>query len=157
MRTLKIWVVPDANLLPLPSYATDGASGIDLRASRFSGDSLYDHDLYLKPMQRHLVHTGLVVEMPAGFEGQVRPRSGLALKSGLTVLNSPGTIDLDYRGEIGVIMVNLGSETCRISRGDRIAQLVIAPVARMQIVVALPSEMAETARGVGGFGHTGTS
>ena len=130
--------------LPLPTYATEGSAGLDLRA---------DVGLTLQPGDRALVPTGLAVAIPAGFEGQVRPRSGLALKQGLTCLNSPGTIDSDYRGEVGVILINHGREAAAISRGDRIAQLVIAEVVRGELVegVSLPP----TGRGPGGFGHTG--
>ena len=130
--------------LPLPSYATEGAAGLDLRA---------DVALALQPGARALVPTGLALAIPPGFEGQVRPRSGLALRAGLTCLNSPGTIDSDYRGEVGVILVNLGQEPVAIARGDRIAQLVIAPVVRAGLLegVSLPP----TGRGEGGFGHTG--
>lgn len=128
----------------MPGYATAGAAGMDLRAAVGAT---------LAPMERRLVPTGFEVALPEGFEGQVRPRSGWALRSGLTVLNAPGTIDADYRGELMLLMVNLGSEPVTFQRGERIAQLVIAPVAR------LLSEEAEalepTARGGGGFGHSG--
>ncbi len=130
--------------LPLPAYATAGAAGMDLRA---------DVALLLEPGQRALVPTGLSMAIPAGYEGQVRPRSGLALKHGITCLNSPGTIDSDYRGEVGVILANLGSEPFAIARGDRIAQLVIAPHARAALVNA--DLLEQSARGAGGFGHTG--
>lgn len=130
--------------LPLPSYATAGAAGLDLRA---------DLALTLQPGARALVPTGLAIAIPQGFEGQVRPRSGLALRHGLTCLNTPGTIDSDYRGEVGVILVNLGDAPAGIARGDRIAQLVLARVERAELVetAALPA----TGRGEGGFGHTG--
>ena len=130
--------------LPLPSYATAGSAGLDLRA---------DVALALEPGRRALVPTGLSLAIPHGYEGQVRPRSGLALKHGITCLNSPGTIDSDYRGEVGVILANLGQETFSIQRGDRIAQLVIAEVTQavLQVAEALP----DSARGAGGFGHTG--
>ncbi len=130
-----------------PSAATPGSAGLDLRAC-------VDGELTLQPGQRALVPTGFSIAIPEGFEGQVRPRSGLALRQGLGLLNSPGTIDSDYRGEIGVIAINLGQEPIVIRRGDRIAQLVIAEVPRvsLEIVVQLP----ETRRGGGGFGHTGT-
>lgn len=129
---------------PLPAYQTAGAAGMDLRA---------DVALTLEPRQRALVPTGIAISIPEGFEGQVRPRSGLALREGLTCLNSPGTIDSDYRGEVAVILANLGERAVQIQRGDRIAQLVIAPVARatMKEVPALT----DTQRGAGGFGHTG--
>lgn len=130
--------------LPLPSHATEGAAGLDLRA---------DAAVSLAPAERALVPTGLVVAIPPGFEGQVRPRSGLALREGVTCLNSPGTIDSDYRGEVAVILANLGQRTVTIQRGDRIAQLVIARVecAEMLEGASLPP----TSRGAGGFGHTG--
>jgi dUTP pyrophosphatase len=130
--------------LPLPSYATDGAAGVDLRA---------DTPVTLAPGDRALVPTGLAVAIPPGFEGQVRPRSGLALRDGLTCLNSPGTIDSDYRGEVGVILANLGQKSVTLQRGERIAQLVFARVERAEFRegAALPP----TVRGQGGFGHTG--
>jgi dUTP pyrophosphatase len=130
--------------LPLPSYATSGAAGLDLRA---------DLAVTLLPGERALVPTGVRLAIPEGYEGQVRPRSGLALRDGVTCLNSPGTIDSDYRGEVGVILANLGQKPVSLQRGDRIAQLVIAPVVRAELVesAALP----ESGRGAGGFGHTG--
>ncbi len=130
--------------LPLPSYATPDSAGLDLRA---------DAALTLAPGGRALVPTGISIAIPRGYEGQVRARSGLALRAGITCVNSPGTIDSDYRGEVGVILGNTGSEPFVIARGDRIAQLVIAPVARADLVevTALP----ESERGAGGFGHTG--
>ncbi|HXC06278.1 MAG TPA: dUTP diphosphatase [Bacteroidia bacterium] len=131
---------------PLPAYATVAAAGIDLRA-------YLDGDFVLKPMQRHAVPTGLFMEIPVGFEAQVRPRSGLAFKHGITVLNSPGTIDADYRGEIKVILVNLSDQTYTLTSGERIAQLVIArhEQAEWEEVEVLE----ETDRGAGGFGHSG--
>lgn len=146
MTTLSILRLPHAGDLALPSYETAGAAGMDLRAA-------VTDDLVLQPSIRLAVPTGLVLEIPEGFEGQVRPRSGLALKNGITCLNSPGTIDWDYRGEVKVILANLGSEPFTITRGMRIAQLVIAPVTR--VVVEEISQLSETARGVGGFGSTG--
>jgi dUTP pyrophosphatase len=131
----------------LPSYQSAGAAGADLRAH------LAD-DLVIAPGARAVVPTGLRLEIPEGYEGQVRPRSGLAAKAGVTVLNAPGTIDSDYRGEVGVILVNLGAEAFRVRPGDRIAQLVIAPVVRAGFVRA--EEVGGTARGSGGFGSTGT-
>jgi len=130
--------------LPLPSYATQGSAGLDLRA---------DVPVTLRPGQRALVPTGLAVAVPPGYEGQVRPRSGLALRNGVTCLNSPGTIDSDYRGEVCVILVNLGQEEIGLSRGERIAQLIVAPVSRAELVEV--PELAATGRGAGGFGHTG--
>lgn len=130
----------------LPAYATPQSAGMDLRAS-------LSQPIVLKPLQRALVPTGLSIELPQGYEAQVRPRSGLALKSGIGLLNSPGTIDADYRGEIGVIVVNLSNEEFVISDGDRIAQLVVA---RHETVAWRPVEqLGETERGAGGFGHTG--
>jgi dUTP pyrophosphatase len=132
--------------LPLPSYATSGAAGMDLRA---------DVAVTLQPGERALVPAGFSIAIPPGFEGQVRPRSGLALRDGVTCLNSPGTIDSDYRGEVGVILANLGQKPVSVARGDRIAQLIIAPVARAELMesVSLPP----TGRGEGGFGHTGSA
>jgi len=131
--------------LPLPRYMTPGAAGMDLRAD-------VEADVVLGAGERRLVPTGLSVAIPPGFEGQVRPRSGLAARDGLTVLNAPGTIDADYRGEVQVLLVNLGTAATRIRRGDRIAQLVVAPVATAtwHEVAALPA----TARSTGGFGST---
>ena len=132
--------------LSLPAYQTPHAAGLDLAAD-------LDDDLTIGPLARALVPTGLAVAIPEGFEGQVRPRSGLALKQGLTVLNAPGTIDADYRGEVKVLLVNLSDRPVNIHRGDRIAQLVISPVARarLEAVEALP----DTHRAEGGFGSTG--
>jgi dUTP pyrophosphatase len=135
--------------LPLPAYATAGAAGLDLVAAIPEGAPMT-----LAPGARTLVPTGLVLQLPPGHEGQVRPRSGLALRHGLTVLNSPGTIDEDYRGEVCVLLVNLGTEPVELSRGMRIAQLVIAPVVRARLLEA--DDLAATARGGGGFGSTGT-
>ncbi|GAA5064655.1 dUTP diphosphatase [Roseibacterium beibuensis] len=142
------WADPD---IALPDYATAGAAGADLRANFEAGRR--DAGLTLAPMARALVPTGLRVAIPEGYEMQVRPRSGLALKHGVTLVNSPGTIDADYRGPLGVILINLGDESFRIGHGDRIAQAVIAPVAqaRFDVVDALP----DTDRGAGGFGSTG--
>ncbi len=136
--------LPHAADLPLPAYATDGAAGMDLLAA---------HDITLPPGGRALVPTGLAMAIPEGFEMQVRPRSGLALKHGVTVLNAPGTVDSDYRGEVGVILLNTSDTPFAIARGDRIAQAVFAPVTRaaFEEVVVLP----ETRRGTGGFGSTG--
>lgn len=132
--------------LPLPSYQSDGAAGMDLLADN-------DEPLRLGPGERALVPTGLAVEIPTGFEAQVRPRSGLALRHGVTLLNSPGTIDADYRGEVQVLLVNLGASEFVVHRGDRIAQMVVAPVTRAQWREV--EELGKTARGGGGFGHTG--
>ncbi|HEV2551421.1 MAG TPA: dUTP diphosphatase [Stellaceae bacterium] len=144
--TAAIKVLPHGEGLPLPAYASAGAAGIDLAAA-------VDRALELQPGARALVPTGVALALPEGYEGQVRPRSGLALKHGITVLNSPGTIDCDYRGEVQVILANLGTEPVTIRRGDRIAQLVIAPVTRAEI--RRVAELPETMRGVGGFGSTG--
>lgn len=131
---------------PLPEYATEGASGMDLRA-------FMNEPIALKPLQRVLVSTGLFLALPQGYEAQIRPRSGLALKQGITVLNTPGTIDADYRGEIKVILINLSNETATINNGDRIAQMVVQKVER--IVFRQVDRIHETDRGAGGFGHTG--
>ena len=139
-------ILPHGIGLPLPQYATAGSAGVDLAAA-------LERPLELPPGGRIDVPTGVALALPPGWEGQVRPRSGLALKHGLTVLNSPGTIDADYRGEIRVILANLGTAPVTIVRGERIAQLVIAPVVRAewQVVAELPT----TRRGAGGFGSTG--
>ncbi len=131
---------------PLPEYATTGSAGMDIRAS-------LEENLVLQPMERYLVPTGLFIELPEGYEAQVRPRSGLAIKQGLTCLNSPGTIDADYRGEIKVILVNLSGEEQTIKSGDRIAQMVISPVKQIQWQEV--DSISVTARNEGGFGHTG--
>ena len=134
--------------LDLPSYETSGAAGMDLRAAVDEGAPLV-----LAPGKRALVPTGFIFEVPEGFEAQIRPRSGLAFKNGITCLNTPGTIDSDYRGEVKVLLINLGEEPFEISRGMRIAQMVIAPVT--QVRVAEITETSATARGAGGFGSTG--
>jgi dUTP pyrophosphatase len=138
--------------LPLPAYATAGAAGADLRAN-FPPD-IREVGLVLQPMQRAVCPTGLRVAIPEGFEAQIRPRSGLALKHGITLPNTPGTIDSDYRGPLGVALVNLGPEPHTVRHGDRVAQMVVAPVVRAQFVVV--SVLEATARGEGGFGSTGT-
>ena len=132
----------------LPDYATEGSAGMDLRAHLGA-------PLVLKPLERQLVPTGLFIELPLGYEAQVRPRSGLAIKQGITCLNSPGTIDSDYRGEIKVILINLSQEEQVLHPGDRIAQMVIGPV--VQISWERVEEIEITTRGAGGFGHTGRS
>lgn len=139
----RVRATPDP--LPLPAYQTDGAAGMDLLADVAA-------PVVLRPGARALVPTGLAIEIPPGFEGQVRPRSGLALRQGVTLLNSPGTIDADYRGEIHVLLINLGTDDASVRRGDRVAQLVIAPVARA--VWREAAALAPTRRGAGGFGHT---
>ena len=130
----------------LPAYQTEGAAGMDLRAG-------IEGEIVLPPMGRALIPTGISVALPPGVEGQVRPRSGLAVRHGVTCLNSPGTIDSDYRGEIRVILVNLGSEPFSVRRGDRIAQLVFSPVLRASLRIV--DDLDATRRGEGGFGHTG--
>lgn len=137
--------------VPLPAYETPGAAGADIRANlppeiRASG-------FVLDPMQRRIVPTGIRVEIPAGYEMQIRPRSGLALKHGITLPNTPGTIDSDYRGPLGVLLINLGAEPYLIRHGDRIAQLIVAPVVQARFEPA--EALSETARGAGGFGSTG--
>jgi dUTP pyrophosphatase len=146
--TVRVRRLPHADGLPLPRYRTAGAAGLDLHAAQPAGEPLA-----LAPLARTLVPTGLVLELPPGFEGQVRPRSGWAARSGVTVLNTPGTIDADYRGEVRVLLINLGAAPVAIERGMRIAQLVIAPVARGELVEV--EAMEETARSAGGFGSTG--
>jgi dUTP pyrophosphatase len=146
MLALPILRLPHAADLPLPSYQTEGAAGLDLAAA-------IGKELVLPPLGRALLPTGLVIQIPQGYEGQVRPRSGLAVKSGVTVLNAPGTIDWDYRGEVRVALVNLGSESFAVSHGMRIAQLVIAPVTAVRPVAVEAVEA--TQRGAGGFGSTG--
>jgi dUTP pyrophosphatase len=133
--------------VPLPQYETSGAAGLDLRAALTEA-------IRLGVGERRLIPTGLALELPEGFEAQVRPRSGLALRHGVTVLNAPGTIDADYRGEVGIVLINHGSESFEIRPFDRIAQLVIAPIARAELL--LVHSLSETARGRGGYGSTGT-
>jgi len=146
--TVPIMRLPHAADLPLPAYETAHAAGMDLRAAVAD-----DAPMVLKPGSRTAVPTGYAFALPAGFEGQVRPRSGLALKNGVTALNSPGTIDADYRGEVKVILINHGEEDFTIRRGDRIAQLLIAPVTQAAWIEV--ESLDETARGAGGFGSTG--
>lgn len=131
---------------PLPEYATVASAGVDLRAN-------IDEPVTLQPMQRRLVPTGLFIELPVGYEAQIRPRSGMALKHGITVLNTPGTIDADYRGEIGVILINLSDQAFTIQDGDRICQMVIAKHEQTQWIET--NQLNETERGDGGFGHSG--
>ncbi len=131
---------------PLPAYETAHSAGMDLRA--FTGEPVT-----IKPMERRLIPTGLFIELPVGYEAQVRPRSGLALRHGVTVLNSPGTIDADYRGEIGVILVNLSDREFTVNDGDRIAQMIIASHVRAELIET--EEIGMTERGAGGFGHSG--
>lgn len=144
MIKIKLTRLPHGEGLPLPRYASEDAVGLDVTAAE---------DLTLQPGQRHAVATGFAIEIPRGYEVQVRPRSGLAAKNGITCLNTPGTIDSDYRGEVKVILINLSQEPFEVRRGERIAQLVPAPVLRADFVEV--AELAETARGAGGFGSTG--
>ncbi|WP_269715077.1 dUTP diphosphatase [Caulobacter sp. NIBR2454] len=146
--TIPIVRLAHAEGLPLPAYETEHAAGMDLRAAVTD-----EEPMTLKPGVRAMVPTGLSFAVPAGFEAQVRPRSGLAAKAGITCLNTPGTIDADYRGEVKVVLINLGEEDFIIRRGDRIAQLVIAPVAKA--AWSEVESLEETARGAGGFGSTG--
>lgn len=132
--------------IPLPQYMTDHSSGLDLFAD-------LEEEIILAPGERKLIPTGIALSIPEGYEGQVRPRSGLALKNGVTLLNSPGTIDADYRGEIGVLLINLGQQPFKVKRGERLAQLVIAPICR--VTLEWVAELDETTRNQGGFGHTG--
>lgn len=143
---LRIEILPGNEDLGLPSYATEGSAGMDLKAA-------LTETMVLPPGERGVIPTGLKMAIPPGFEGCVRPRSGLALKHGLTLTNSPGTIDSDYRGEVKVLVINLGKEPVSFKRGDRIAQLLIMPVARVQVMKV--ENLDDTSRGAGGFGHTG--
>lgn len=141
-------LLPHGEGLPLPAYHSAGAAGADLCAALG-----HDEKIILEPGARHLIPTGLVLQLPEGYEGQVRPRSGIALHRGVTVLNTPGTIDSDYRGEVCVLLINLGAEPFEVVRGVRIAQLVVAPVTRAAFVAV--AELDATARGIGGYGSTG--
>jgi dUTP pyrophosphatase len=145
MHKINVKIV-NQSAFPLPEYATTGSAGMDLRAN-------LQNIVLLKPLERTLIPTGLFIELPEGYEAQIRPRSGLAIKRGLTLLNTPGTIDADYRGEIKVIMVNVSGEDQPIQPGERIAQMIIAPY--MQIQWEEAAILSETDRGDGGFGHTG--
>ena len=145
MQNIAINIINDSSN-ELPAYATSGAAGMDIRAK-------LAEDIELKPLERSLVPTGLYIELPGGYEAQIRPRSGLAWKQGITCLNSPGTIDSDYRGEIKVILVNLSNEPQVIHHGDRIAQMVINRVEQADLI--LVRQLNDTVRGEGGFGHTG--
>lgn len=144
--SVSIKKLPNLADLPLPSYATVDSAGMDLTAA-------IEADIVLKPFERKAIPTGIAIGLPQGYEAQVRPRSGLALKSGITVANAPGTIDADYRGEVCAILVNLSQEDFVIARGMRIAQMVVAPYSR--VAWNIVSELSETQRGVGGFGSTG--
>jgi dUTP pyrophosphatase len=143
-EAVTVLVAVEEGAIP-PGYATEGSAGLDLRAFE---------NVELAPLERRLVSTGLRVSIPAGYEGQVRPRSGLAIRHGLSMVNTPGTIDCDYRGEIKVALINLGADVVQLSKGERIAQLVICPVARASIRVV--AALDETTRGEGGFGSTGS-
>ena len=146
MEKLKVKIV-NRSTNELPAYSTDQSAGMDLRA-------WLDEPVTLQPLERRLIHTGVYIELPVGYECQIRPRSGLALKRGLTVLNTPGTIDADYRGEVGVILVNLGNEPQVIENGERICQMVVARHETVQWEQV--ENLEESERGTGGFGHTGT-
>ena len=132
---------------PLPEYSTEWSSGLDLRAN-------LEEPVTLKPLERTLIPTGLYIELPEGYEAQIRPRSGLTLKKGITVLNTPGTIDADYRGEIGIIVINLSNDPVEITHGERICQMVVSQVEKIELEEA--EKINETPRAAGGFGHTGT-
>lgn len=149
MKTVSIKLIrlPHMDGIDLPRFETEQAAGVDLRAA-------IDTPITLAPGTRQLIPTGFCMALPPGYEAQVRPRSGLALKHGITVLNSPGTIDADYRGEVGVLLINHGDKDFTVARGDRFAQMVIAPVTQGQF--ELVSELSETGRGSGGYGSTGT-
>lgn len=142
---MEIKVINNSNN-PLPTYSTEYSSGLDLRAN-------LDNDLVIKPLQRVLVPTGLFIELTEGYEAQIRPRSGLAIKYGITVLNTPGTIDTDYRGEIKIILINLSNEDFTIHHGDKIAQMVIAKFEKADLKIV--DTLSETVRSDGGFGHSG--
>ena len=146
---LQIVQLPHGAGLPLPVYQTENAAGMDLIAAVPESESVM-----IAPGRHAMVPTGIIIALPHGTEGQVRPRSGLAAKHGVTILNAPGTIDSDYRGEVCVLLINHGTESFAVTRGMRIAQLVVAPVS--QVVVRLMDKLDETARGSGGFGSTGT-
>lgn len=146
MIQVKVLRLPHGEDLPLPSYQSEHAAGLDLVAALLE-------ERVLAPGERALIPTGIALELPSGYEAQVRPRSGMALRDGVTVLNAPGTIDADYRGEIGVILINLGASFHTISRGDRIAQLIVSPVTRIALIE--DGELSGTSRGGRGFGSTG--
>lgn len=150
MSTLAVLRLDHAVGLPLPTYATAGAAGLDLRAAVPE-----ERPLRLEPGERAAIPTGLCLRIPEGFEGQVRARSGRALREGLAMLNAPGTVDADYRGEVMVLAVNLGQAALEVRRGDRVAQLVIAPVARVEVVEVQSLEAWSSERGASGFGSTG--
>jgi len=145
MQMIPVNIINHSNN-PLPSYATDGSAGMDIRAS-------LETTVVMQPLERQLIPTGLHIELPEGYEAQIRPRSGMAIKQGITCLNSPGTVDSDYRGEIKVILINLSNQVQEINDGDRIAQMVIAKTEKAELF--LVQQLNSTLRGVGGFGHTG--
>lgn len=146
--SIKIRQLEESSDLPLPEYETEGASGMDIRAS-------VKEPVLLKPGDIQFIPTGLIVSIPAGYEGQIRPRSGLALNHGIGMVNAPGTIDSDYRGEIGIILINWGRRPVTIRRGDRIAQMIISKVCRADMIRV--EELDLTQRGEGGFGHSGVN
>jgi dUTP pyrophosphatase len=148
VTTIPLQILDHARDLPLPAYATPHSAGVDLLAAVGQGE-----EIVLRPMERALIPTGLAMALPEGFEAQIRPRSGLALKYGITCLNSPGTIDADYRGEIKIMLINLGGEPFVMTRGMRIAQMVVAPY--VQVTFAPTDTLPPTERGAGGFGSTG--
>jgi dUTP pyrophosphatase len=148
MPTVAVKRLPNGNDLPLPAYQSEGAAGLDLLAA-------VESPIELRPLERYMVPTGIAIALPDGYEAQVRPRSGLAAKYGISIVNAPGTVDADYRGEIKVLLVNLSNETFVIGRGERIAQMVIAPVSRAHLVET--EALDTTSRGAGGFGSTGRS
>lgn len=145
MYTIQVNIV-NTSTNPLPAYATEGSAGMDIRAN-------LQQAVTLQPLERHLIPTGLFIELPEGYEAQIRPRSGMAMKQGITCLNSPGTVDSDYRGELKVILINLSNVAQTINQGDRIAQMVIAKTEKAELVSV--QELNESLRGEGGFGHTG--
>lgn len=145
MQTIQVNVI-NTSSNPLPGYATAGSAGMDIRAS-------LQHVVILQPLERQLIPTGLFIELPTGFEAQIRPRSGMSLKQGITCLNSPGTVDSDYRGELKIILINLSNIPQTINNGDRIAQMVIAKTEKAVLIQV--QELNESARGERGFGHTG--
>jgi dUTP pyrophosphatase len=147
MQTVEVLIV-NTSSNPLPEYATAGSAGMDIRAN-------LPEPVTLQPMERNLISTGLFIELPEGYEAQIRPRSGMAIKQGITCLNSPGTVDSDYRGELKVILINMSSTAQTINHGDRIAQMVIAKTEKAALV--LVEQLNSSQRGEGGFGHTGTN
>ncbi len=145
MIELKIKKFPGTEDIPLPQYMTEHAAGMDVYAA-------VTEDVLMRAGETKLIPTGMSIEVPVGYEAQIRPRSGLALKHSIGILNSPGTIDADYRGEVGIILTNFGKQDFIVKRGERIAQMIIAPVAK--VTITLQEELTATARGAGGFGHT---